>query len=384
MRRLALVGLLGTGLLAARPVVAGTILYATAASQSGVDGFCVRDGGGLTPAPSVHVDTAGMEPRRLVVANGVLFVGELDRVEAFKIGAHGGLTPMAATKTITNPNMEVIDMTISADGQMLYAAQNGPDRIAAYPIAAATSRDWDYTSCIQGRVNVNYRALGVRNGRLYASEQATPGRIAVFTINPDGSLHAKADCATPPAGKERPGPTPPDSEQRRIQRPRSFVFVDDRVYVEEVETKRLKGFTLQADGLFPPPAMKGKRLVFARPFTRTDPVLSYVDVVLFRSTLLASQFEKGRIDAYRLKPDGRLPRQPTRQTKQDVRTSPVRMAVSDDGVLYVSAGEFDRIQAFKLRQSDGLPATTPFSETNEQTGSFPNDVALAMLSEGCR
>ena len=149
-------------------------------------------------------------------------------------------------------------------------------------------------------------------------------------------------------------------------------------------SKRLKGFTLQADGLFPPPAMKGKRLVFARPFTRTDPVLSYVDVVLFRSTLLASQFEKGRIDAYRLKPDGRLPRQPTRQTKQDVRTSPVRMAVSDDGVLYVSAGEFDRIQAFKLRQSDGLPATTPFSETDEQTGSFPNDVALAMLSEGCR
>ena len=128
----------------------------------------------------------------------------------------------------------------------------------------------------------------------------------------------------------------------------------------------------------------GKRLRWERPLSRTDPVLAYVDVVLFRSTLLASQFEKGRIDAYRLKPDGRLPRQPTRQTKQDVRTSPVRMAVSDDGVLYVSAGEFDRIQAFKLRQSDGLPATTPFSETDEQTGSFPNDVALAMLSEGCR
>ena len=377
MRRLALVGLLGTGLLAACPVVAGTILYATAASQARVDGFCVREGGGLTPAASVQADTAGMEPRRLVVANGVLFVGELDRVEAFKIGPHGALTPMAATKTITSPAMEVIDMAVAADGQTLYVAQNGPDRIAAYPIAAATSRSWDFTSCIQGRVNGSYRALHIRNGLLYASEQLTPGRIAIFPINAGGSLHDLAECTTP-TGKTRPEATPAISDQQRIQRPRSFVFLDDRVYVDEVGTKRIKAFLLQADGLFPPPVKVGKRMRWERPLSRTDPVLAYVDVVLFRSTLLASQF------AYRLKPDGRLRRQPTRQTKQDVRTSPVRMAVSDDGVLYVSAGEFDRIQAFKLRQSDGLPATTPFSETDEQTGSFPNDVALAMLSEGCR
>ena len=52
-------------------------------------------------------------------------------------------------------------------------------------------------------------------------------------------------------------------------------------------------------------------------------------------------------------------------------------------VLYVAAGEFDRVQAYRLRKS-GLPETTPFSQTDEQTGSFPNDVALAMLSEGCR
>ena len=259
MRRLALVGLLGTGLLAARPVVAGTILYATAASQARVDGFCVRDGGGLAPAASVHVDTAGMEPRRLVVANGVLFVGELDRVEAFKIGPHGALTPMAATKTITSPAMEVIDMAVAADGQTLYVAQNGPDRIAAYPIAAATSRSWDFTSCIQGRVNGSYRALHIRNGLLYASEQLTPGRIAIFPINAGGSLHDLAECTTP-TGKTRPEATPAISDQQRIQRPRSFVFLDDRVYVDEVGTKRIKAFLLQADGLSPPPVKVGKRL----------------------------------------------------------------------------------------------------------------------------
>ena len=199
-----------------------------------------------------------------------------------------------------------------------------------------------------------------------------------------------------------------DAADLRAQEDRAAAF-DDRVYVEEVETKRIKAFSLQPDGLFPPPTMVGKRLRWEKPVSRTASVLGYADLVLFRSTLLASQFEKGRIDAYRLKPDGRLPRQPTRHTKEDVRTSPVRMTISrcsggsNDGlacasamecpggtcpsaanVLYVAAGELDRVQAFRLRQSDGLPSPAPFSQTDEQTGSFPNDVALAVLSDECR
>ena len=82
MRRLALVGSLCTTLLAALPAAGGTILYATAASLSRVDGFCVGAGGGFVPGASVrHADTGGTEPRRLLVANGVLYVGESDRVE---------------------------------------------------------------------------------------------------------------------------------------------------------------------------------------------------------------------------------------------------------------------------------------------------------------
>ena len=54
-------------------------------------------------------------------------------------------------------------------------------------------------------------------------------------------------------------------------------------------------------------------------------------------------------------------------------------------VMAARAGELDRVEAFRLRQSDGLLASaTPFSQTDEQTGSFPNDVALAMLSDVCR
>jgi len=242
--------------------------------------------------------------------------------------------------------------------------------------------------------------------------------------------------------------------------------IGDRIYVEEVATKRIKAFRLEADGLFPePPLGKRNQPLYQKqkPVSRTASVLAYVDLVLFRSTLLASQFEKGRIDAYRLKPpDNSLSPQP-KSTKEDVRTTPVRMTVvsqcksgandglacasdmdcpegtcptvsqcsggsndrlacasdmdcpggtcptvsqckggANDGlvcasdmdcpggtcpsphnVLYVAAGEFDRVQAYRLRKS-GLPEATPFSQTDEQTGSFPNDVALAMLSEGCR
>src|SRR5262249_38339389 len=94
---------LAVGLVAlAAPARAGTVLYATAASHSRVDGFCVRGDGGLAPTPSVARATAGIEPRRLLVVqnpvpsplNGyeaVLYVAELDRVEAFGIGPKGGL-----------------------------------------------------------------------------------------------------------------------------------------------------------------------------------------------------------------------------------------------------------------------------------------------------
>src|SRR5262249_14038581 len=158
---------------------------------------------------------------------------ESDRVEAFSIGPHGGLKFLNRTEVISSPAMDVMDMALSPDGKMLYVAQNGPDRIAAYPLDATGTPARDITSCIQGRVNVAYRALGVSNSLLYVSEQLTPGRIAVFPIDTGGVLgHAPGECTTP-TGAQRPEATVPMSERRRIQRPRSFVVIGDRIYVEE-------------------------------------------------------------------------------------------------------------------------------------------------------
>src|SRR5256712_12042822 len=83
-------GALG-GLSVDERAVAGSILYAPAASQQRIDGFCLGADGALAATPAVQIATLGRLPRRVLVGNGVLYVAEADRIEAFGIGEHGGL-----------------------------------------------------------------------------------------------------------------------------------------------------------------------------------------------------------------------------------------------------------------------------------------------------
>ena len=95
-------------LLFAPPARADRILYATANDQDNaganrVDGFCLRDGGGIAPTPTVQVQTASILPRRLLVrarpdGTSVLYVAERDRVEAYSVRPGGGLQRMNATE----------------------------------------------------------------------------------------------------------------------------------------------------------------------------------------------------------------------------------------------------------------------------------------------
>src|SRR5581483_294124 len=138
-------------LVSAAPAFAGTIIYATAASQSRIDGFCVGNDGTLAPTPKVQIGTGGQLPRRLVAGpNGVLYVAEADRVEAFRIGQRGGLEPFGSTNVVTGPNMNPLDVALSPDARLLYVPQNGQARIVAYPLDADGRLQSDFTSCIQG------------------------------------------------------------------------------------------------------------------------------------------------------------------------------------------------------------------------------------------
>jgi len=405
------IGGLFVALLVVEPALAGSILYATAASQQRIDGFCLAADGALAATPSVQIGTLGGLPRRVLVGNGVLYVAEVDRIEAFAIGAHGGLRSLGGTRPVTN--LDPQDLALNPDGKTLYVTHQG--FLEAFALNADGSLPDSFTSCVQGERTNLFLDAQATSGLLYVSADDIPGRIAIYRLNLDGSL-PQTGCRLDNTDAAKV--TTPDSLRKRLQRPKAFVVVGDFIYVEERSIHRLTAFRLQPDGTFcdkrkdangnlvaescgdlayflPTPACARRQAKKQRQqcaASETGSVLQYEDLVLYPGgeTLLGTQYFKGRVDAYRLKPEPRLagaprvrlPKQPTRISAANPVMTPVRLTATDKAV-YVAGGELDRVVAFRLR-SDGVPTdATPFSRTDEQTDSFPNDVAVAMLSAAC-
>jgi len=187
-------------------------------------------------------------------------------------------------------------------------------------------------------------------------------------------------------------------------------------------THRLLGFTLQPDGNFPPvyseptdPDSKdGKKLRKkerrlerkCRKRNRTDEFIRYIGLTLHRpanaTPLIFGTGFSGRTDAFRLEIDAtrkptdsacdafepptspKLSRQPGSHTPKNVISTPTRTAIGTTaqgkGVLYVAAGELDRVQAFRLFAAGGVDPDEGPMETDELKGSFPNDVVLVDTS----
>ena len=405
------IGGLFVALLVVEPALAGSILYATAASQQRIDGFCLAADGALAATPSVQIGTLGGLPRRVLVGNGVLYVAEVDRIEAFAISAHGGLRSLGGTRPVTN--LDPQDLALNPDGKTLYVTHQG--FLEAFALNADGSLPDSFTSCVQGERTNLFLDAQATSGLLYVSADDIPGRIAIYRLNLDGSL-PQTGCRLDNTDAAKV--TTPDSLRKRLQRPKAFVVVGDFIYVEERSIHRLTAFRLQPDGTFcdkrkdangnlvaescgdlayflPTPACARRQAKKQRQqcaASETGSVLQYEDLVLYPGgeTLLSTQYFKGRVDAYRLKPEPRLagaprvrlPKQPTRISAANPVMTPVRLTATGKAV-YVAGGELDRVVAFRLR-SDGVPTdATPFSRTDEQTDSFPNDVAVAMLSAAC-
>src|SRR5439155_20942848 len=99
------------------------------------------------PTPRFQVSTGGLRPRRLLIGNNVLYVAETDRVEAYKIGSHGGLMRVGSTTVLHN--MHPDDLELSPDGTLLYVPQRALIRVAAYPLRSDGAPEKDFSSCIQ-------------------------------------------------------------------------------------------------------------------------------------------------------------------------------------------------------------------------------------------
>jgi len=196
----------------------------------------------------------------------------------------------------------------------------------------------------------------------------------------------------------------PDNQislRRQLARPKAFQITNGILYVAEKNTRRIIAFRLQPTGfchyavkqpdgsvvcqdtpIDPDKPNKGEWK--QPPDSKTNEIERYHGLLLVGSTLIGTQFNDGRVDAYTIKADGKLPKQTTRTGKKDPRRSPIRMTTypGRDTLLYVAGGIIDRVLAFQL--SNGLPATDPFSQTAEDRNSFPNDVAVATFSDRCQ
>jgi hypothetical protein len=399
--------LLATAALAAGPALAASeaILYATASTVHRVDGFRINCRGGLDekPIPASVFPTGGRNPRRLLSAQigtaRVLYVAERDRVEALEIGERGALRRIGRTNV--QPNMDPRDMAISPDGTRLYVTERGLQRVAAYPLGPDGAPAGEHSSCVLGSRSVGFQHVRVQNGLLYVTADGFPGRISVYQLDAAGDVLSKQtddDPATPdtfiaatpalcrPLDEDnvRPPDTGPVSERRKLNGPKSFLIADGILYVEERDVARISSFRLLPDGNFTAPVTDGDKRKFQKRESRTDPIVPYEQIVLHGRTLLGSFFGRGRIDAFRLRDDGTLPRKRSAHTEENVRMTPVGLTTSPEAnVLYVGSGAFDRVVAFQLSPEGALRAQEPFDETDNDENSFPNDVAIAVLSDVC-
>jgi len=322
-------------------------------------------------------------------------VVEVDRVEAFKIGPKGGLTPNG--RTAKRPSSGPHDVAVSTNRTMLYVPDRSRSRIVGHRIDAngrpEEGSHETFATCIQGEIGEGFQNLIATANRLYVSSSGGSGRIQVFGILPDGTLSGGDDpqqpitadkCAAATSANPRPDATPPLSERRKIANVKSFEVVGDILYAEDRGRKRIRAFRL-TDGNFDPPTFenpnKPKKKTWQQAETKTKHVAQYQMILHHGSALLATQFFHGRIDSYLLDA-GALPNQPTVLSNDDLRFTPVRLTADQD-VVYVPTGEFDRIVAYRLNDKGVLKERDPFSQTNEQKGSFPNDAAVAVLTAGC-
>lgn len=404
---------LGVAATLAAPAAAGTILYATAASQRRVDAFCVGPNGGLANAPRGQFQTGGHRPRRVVVSpdNKFLFVAQRDRVEIYEIGPRGNLLRVGRVPEVTR-KLSPHDIGLGFDGRVLYVPDRVFGSVDAYDLGSLYPTEpgvppqapTEPFSCIQGRLGAGWENIIVREDLpqplLYISNSDGRGAVSTFPLTAAGAFVRL--CVDPETGEVLRDPvtgkplecgvwgqdgcddeadvTPPSSRRRRLAGAQAMVLDGNRLYVEARFAKQLSAFDLLEDGTFSDQLPDGNQR--QRRATKTNKGIRYVALVMANRTLLMSQFVEGRIDSYRLRSDGGLPKGPTLRTGEDVRTSPVRMAVHND-VLYVAAGEADRIQAYRLFAEGQVRDRYPFSQTDFLRGSFPNDVAIATIPDAC-
>ena len=322
-----------------------TILYAAMSRGNRIDAFRLGTDGLL---PERAFDSIAVHnPRRLAVANGVLYASLDDQIVSMKLGADGSLPDVPTAETLTNTNANPIQILVRDN--VLYSAEAGLRRVQSFVLDAEGEVPAVPTGSGQGLIPGEYVSLAFNGDSLYAGARGSEV-IDLFLLKEDGNVPIDAEFQSP---------------QDLIALPDDIIVRNNVLYVTSSGDKSIHTYRLRAGGFLPP-----------EDDSRTENEEYYEDILIEGNLLYAAAYNAGRIDTYPIEPDGSLRKQsPIERTEEDPETFPSKMEIRG-GILYVAQAGIDRIDAYVLDPA-GIPPNFPTSSTRRQPSqAFPLDIAF--------
>jgi len=325
------------------------VLYAAMADGDRIDAFRLGTDGLL---PSEPFDTIFVpEPRRLTIADGVLFATLADSIVSMELGPEGELPSRPSSRSLIDEDYNPVDLEVQDN--ILYVAAAGLGRVQSFELDDDGDIPLLPTGSGAGDIPTDYTSLAI-NGRLLYSGSRDLQAIDIFLLKEDGNVFAIAEQQDP---------------VDRIALPDDLEIRDGILYVTSASDRSVRAYRIQLNGLLP-----------TDEDSRTKSEEYYSDIMLDGHTLYAAAYNAGRIDLYTIDDNGMLPEEPPfRRTQDDPASYPAHLLMND-GILYVAQAGLDRVDAYVL-DSSGLPPVYPSSSTNPAPSgrSYPLNLALFQL-----
>jgi hypothetical protein len=356
-----------------------------------------------TPDDPEQVIATGDNPRRVLVHPNkphIAYVATLERIQVFRLAsaAAGGTRCIGQTRSEVEidpeaDDLDPIDLAIDAtvgDG-VLYVASAGRSRIDAYAIAPDGTLPDVPTSCAIGANFDEFSAVAP----LTADFIAAAGRERILVYQRSGGQFP------PPSAAPEATPTPLPSPEQRCQGVQNVTLpvsvlggalVTDllfapsasapigQLFISEEVSRRVFTFPIDAAGMLAEDnSSRTSRAGVYQYMLRHD--------IAGAALLYSSVFNEGRVDVFRLEPDGLLPSSTFSRTAEDPDALPVGLAI--DGptgtLIYVAEGGLGRVDGFRILPDGGVDAL-PLTSTRVVLGNqgqildtFPNDLAIVTL-----
>ncbi len=325
------------------------VLYVAQAQGGRVDAFRLGSDGLLPNAPFSSINL--LNPRRLLVGDGVLYVAMLDRVVSLELGNDGSLPQAATASTIVRPGMEAMEMRLR-DG-ILYVAASGLSAVQAYRLDRNGQVPAEPSSSGASAIPAGYRTIDIEGDFLYAASR-DQAIIDTYFLGAGGDIPAEPE---------------PQLPQAFVALPDDLEVVNGVLYVTGGGDENLEAYQIRDNGLLD-----------NLPDSRTAAREFYTHMDFYGDKVYATAFNRGKIDVYGIDPvSGQFAdrAEPLSSTREDTASFPTAIAIYAN-VLYVAQAGLGRVDAYIIG-NDGLLNEFPSSSTRSLTRHFPTDVAVFVL-----